>query len=201
MANHVSTYISFYQISDEGKARLQEILSRTQQSERNWFGDIFVDGKENSPTYEDTQGYDWNINNVGSKWCYIEDSGEDYLYLVSAWSYPAEGVNWLIEQIGEVDPSLIAVSNYEDEMPNFFGSVVYNAYGGYDNIEWSYEDLVEELWMDHPEMEEEWDEDEEEGSDEYWDIFNEHSNDKINEMQEAFSSELIEYLKNGGSDE
>ena len=55
------------------------------------FGDMFVDGKEGSPTYEETNTRNWYNENVGAKWCYIEEYDDDYLFGRSAWSAPEAG--------------------------------------------------------------------------------------------------------------
>lgn len=194
MANHVNTYVSFNKISDAGLQRLKEIMARIRtDGNYRWFADIFVDGRENSPTYEQTELYEWTIENIGPKWCYVEDYDEsDYISLTSAWSYPEEGLDWLAKEIGKVDPDLVMTVTYEDEMPNFFGASIFGAEGHEDSLYWDYEELIEELHQEHPEMKDHWDEDEQEGDDEYWDMFNEFAYEKIHELQEGGIDQLLE---------
>jgi len=79
MANYVSTNITFNNIEDKTKKRLKELYKRIREGEREWLGDIFVEeGKD--LTYEETEQYSWTIDNLGSKWVYIEDKEEDEEY-------------------------------------------------------------------------------------------------------------------------
>ena len=62
MANHVRYTIDFHQINEAALTRLTEICARVREPEGygdQWFGDMFVDGKEGSPTYEDTNHVNW----------------------------------------------------------------------------------------------------------------------------------------------
>lgn len=173
MANNVNTYVSFERISDAGVEKLKELISRIRtDGNTRWLGDMWVDGKEGSPTYEDTEQYSWTTENIGPKWNYVEDFGEDYLSIVSAWSTPSEGIAWIVEKIASVDKDVRVTVTYEDEMPNFYGAAVYDAEGLVDYIEWDSDELTEDMQAEHPELVEHWDADEEEGDDEYWDLWN-----------------------------
>ena len=137
MANNVSFKVSFEQINEAAVAKLQKLYGRFQSSDCN-FGDMFVDGKAGSPTYEDTNAYGWYNDNIGTKWCYVEEYDEDYLFGRSAWAAPWEGLHWLAQQLGELDKDLIMNVSFEDEMPNFAGWMVFSG----DEL-WE-EDYVEE---------------------------------------------------------
>ena len=71
MPNHVNTHVRFEKLSDAGKAKLQELYSRirAKENEYEWFSDIFGLDKEITDLRE------WNLENVGPKWCYFEDRG------------------------------------------------------------------------------------------------------------------------------
>ena len=125
MANNVTFKISFEQINKAAKERLRKMFSRFQDNDCN-FGDMFVDGEEGSPTYEETNSRSWYLDNVGSKWCYLEEYDDDYLFGRSAWAAPSDGLHWLAEQLGELDPELLMNVSYEDEMPNFAGWAVFD---------------------------------------------------------------------------
>lgn len=206
MANHVNTLVYFQEISDAGKARLAELYARIRKDDesREWFGDMFVDGQEDSPTYEQTETYDWMINNVGSKWAYVEDCEEEMLRVLSAWSAPLDGIEWLSQEIGKVDPNVIIHVQYEDEMPNFVGCAVYDRDGQYEMWEWEWDELREILHCDVPELLEHWDAEEEEGDDEYNDMFSEHIWEKVEELQSLKLDELQlehdEYVKERDED-
>ena len=125
MANNVTFKVSFEQINKAAKERLKEMFSRFQDNDCN-FGDMFVDGKEGSPTYEETSTRNWYNENIGSKWCYLEEYDDDYLFGRSAWAAPSDGLHWLAEQLGELDPELLMNVSFEDEMPNFVGWAVFD---------------------------------------------------------------------------
>ena len=125
MANNVTFKVSFEQINEAAKKRLREMFSRFQDNDCN-FGDMFVDGKEGSPTYEETNSRSWYLDNVGSKWCYLEEYDEEGLFGRSAWAAPWEGLHWLADQLGELDPELLMNVSYEDEGPNFVGWMVFD---------------------------------------------------------------------------
>ena len=105
MANHVRYTIDFQQINKAALTKLAEICSRVREPEGygdQWFGDMFVDGKEGSPTYEDTNNVNWAYENVGSKWCVLEsmEIGETWAQIAgyAGWNQPEEGTQWLMEQ-------------------------------------------------------------------------------------------------------
>jgi hypothetical protein len=125
MANNVSFRVSFEQINKAATERLKELYSRFQDDDWN-FGDMFVDGEEGSPTYEETNSRSWYLDNVGSKWCYLEEYDDDSFFGRSAWAAPSDGFHWLAEQLGELDPDLLMNVSYEDEMPNFVGWAVFD---------------------------------------------------------------------------
>lgn len=145
MANYVSWRLHFIKISEEATKKLKEIQSRVRPIDENnyhrWFGDLWVDGKEGSPSYEETEKYDWTLDNIGPKWCYIEEMEEDVISGQSAWSPPIEGIEWLLEQLG--DENLVSSFTYEDEMPNFIGARVYKGSELVSEEEWNYESLIE----------------------------------------------------------
>jgi hypothetical protein len=126
MANNVTFRASFEQINEEALAKLQELYSRFQDDDCN-FGDMFVDGGEGSPTYEETNSRSWYIENVGAKWCYLEECDDDGIFGTSAWSAPEAGLQWLAEQLGELDPDLLMNVSFEDEGPNFVGWMVFDS--------------------------------------------------------------------------
>jgi len=125
MANNVTFRANFEQINKAAAAKLQELYSRFQDNDCN-FGDMFVDGEEGSPTYEETNSRSWYIDNIGTKWCYLEEHDEEGIYGTSAWDAPEAGLSWLAEQLGELDPDFLMNVSFEDEGPNFVGWMVFN---------------------------------------------------------------------------
>ena len=125
MANHATFRANFEQINKAALAKLKDLYSRFQDSNCN-FGDMFVDDKEGSPTYEETNSRSWYNENVGAKWCYLEEYDDDYLFGTSAWAAPEAGLQWLADQLGELDPNLLMNVSFEDEGPNFVGWMVFD---------------------------------------------------------------------------
>lgn len=188
MANHVNTHVRFEKINEAGLAKLQEFYSRIRTDEKSyeWFSDIWGLDREI------TDKYDWNLENVGPKWCYFEDRGEDYFSTVSAWSYPEQGLIWLIKEIAQVDPDVLAYVTYEDEMPNFFGCWFINKDGLYDGCEWDDEEITEALKEAVPELAEL---NEETDSDQYWELWNENIWDMIADKQYEVYRSIKESLE------
>ena len=186
MANHVSTHVQFEKLNDAGKAKLQELYSRIRTGENyEWFSDIFGVDPEISDKYE------WTCENIGPKWCYFDDRGEDYFHTTSAWSYPDKGLDWLFEQIKSVDPEFIASVMYEDEMPNFFGVYIHNADGMIDGCEWESEEITEMMKEAHPELASL---NEETDSDKYWDIWSEYIWDLVHDKQGEVYKDVMDSL-------
>ena len=198
MANHVNTNVGFHRISEEGNAKFKEIMSRVRKSDRNqdWFGDMWVDGKDGSPTYEETEQYVWTTENVGPKWCYFDEVDEDYFRLISAWSYPEAGLIWLAEQIGKVDPSVVMTATFEDEMPNFYGVGVFTANGLYDAVLIEYDELVDDLHAEYDELRELYDDelDASEQSDEYEEMFRDLMWEHMTDNQDSTINSIIECI-------
>jgi hypothetical protein len=192
MANHVNTHVRFEKLNDAGKAKLQELYSRVRTGSDKaviyeWFSDIF------GLDPEITDKYDWNLENIGPKWCYFENRGEDYFNTVSAWSFPQAGLEWLFEQIASVDPDFIASVMYEDEMPNFFGVYVYNKDGMIDGCEWGEDGEITEMMEQMvPSLKEL---DQEEQSEVYFDLWSENIWELVHDKQDQVYNDIMESLK------
>jgi len=78
-----------------------------------------------NPTF-DSDGYlenswDWYVNNIGAKWCNLEDWNDDYFSGYSAWSPPIGMVEHIVAYLGQWDEDATAYMTYEDEFRNFVG--------------------------------------------------------------------------------
>ena len=192
MANHVSTHVRFEKINEAGLAKLQELYSRIRvegstYESYEWFSDMWGLDKEV------TDKYDWNCDNVGPKWCHFEDRGEDYFNTISAWSFPQPGLEWLFEQIAQVDPEFVASVFYEDEMPNFFGVYVYNKDGMIDGCEWGEDNEIQELMEEAvPSLREL---DHEEQSEVYGELWSENIWEMVHDKQSQVYNYIMESLK------
>lgn len=202
MANNVYTNIEFTEINDAAYSRLIEMTSRIRTGD-NWFSDMFVEG---SLTYEDTMKYSWTTENIGPKWCYIEDMecGYDienpFIRTCSAWSAPIEGVEKLLEVLSELDDGIIVTVTYEDEMPNFMGWCVYKGDELVDSCQYEGDEIRNGIFDLHPEIAEGWDDENEdwfeteegEQASESYDL---HLYEWISDTQSEGVSEILIFLE------
>lgn len=196
MANHIHTHVNFHRINDAGKKVLAKLYSRVRQDQDyEWFSDIFVDGKEGSPTYEEAGQYSFTVDAVGPKWCYFEEFGEDYFTMESAWSLPVTGVEWIFEKVSQVDSDFIAYVVYEDEMPNFAGAYVYKGGEIEDGLENDSEEIRDLVILSVVGLADEWDEEEEEFTDEGQDMFSDTVWEVIGDYQMRIINEIIEMIE------
>ena len=89
----------------------------------------------------------WNyyVNNVGAKWCNVEEVGEHYFSGYSAWSPPVPMLNNLANYLGE---GTILRMTYEDEFRNFIGVAWAEGDGTSDFEELDGEEVLE--WLLEP---------------------------------------------------
>jgi len=66
--------------------------------------------------------WEYYVNNVGAKWCNIDDIGEEYFSGYSAWSPPVKFVEYLSEHLVQFDSEVKIKLSYEDEFRNFIGT-------------------------------------------------------------------------------
>jgi hypothetical protein len=70
--------------------------------------------------------WDYYVNNVGAKWCNVEDFDEDFLSGYSAWSPPIQFIQYLHEYLYDHhDKKHTIKMTYEDEFRNFIGVAHY----------------------------------------------------------------------------
>ena len=124
MANNVNFVISFDKINNKAKELLNSLYDRIRtDGEHSWFFDIFVDGK--ILTYEAASQYSWSNQNIGPKWCYLEEWDEERIVGTSAWSAPDIGLKKLLGILEKEDPNIVTSISYEDEVPDFVGAQLY----------------------------------------------------------------------------
>ena len=200
MANHVSTYVRFEKLNDAGLERLNNLVServRGEEDGEGWFPDLFVDGTD--VTYDMVEEYSWTTDNVGAKWCHIEnyDTFDGSFSLNSAWATPEAGLEKLMEMLGEVDPDLVAYVSYIDEMPNFVGANVMTKDGVEEYEEWTYDELRDIMLERVEGLKEEYDSETEEFTEEGNDMFWEHQYEIVEELQNTFLDEEGPFYVNG----
>ena len=98
-----------------------------------------------NPQY-DTDGYlenswDWYVNNIGAKWCNIENWDEASFSGYSAWSPPVAMVEHIVNFMAQWDEDATAYMTYEDEFRNFIGIADFGlnsegeCYSGYEEMD------------------------------------------------------------------
>ena len=126
MANHVTSYINFENLSDKAEEFLENM------NEETLLQGLYSD-------YDNT--YDWYIDNVGAKWLTVDDINSTNISCTSAWSPPVQFYDKLHEKLVELNsPDAVVWVTYEDEMPNFAGGQLY--------IDGELEDYHEEEWSE-----------------------------------------------------
>jgi len=201
MANHVTYSVRFEQMNSAAKTKWKELTSRlVEQEYEYWMGDLWV--YEGGPvSADDVREYDWTCENVGPKWCYIQDFDEDGFSGYSAWSAPETGLQWIIDQLIVHDPNLITSFYYDDEMPNFYGAYVWQGNECYDGFEDDHDDLMYRVFEEYPDLKEKWNEDTEEWTDEEAeDEFREVMYEVLNEAQANIVNESVEMIKEENSE-
>ena len=107
MANHVTSFITIENLSEEAKFFLEHLNDETLLQE------LYSD-------YDNTR--EWYIDNVGAKWLNFHDIDSANISCTSAWSPPVQFYDKLHEKLIELNsPDAVVWATYEDEMPNFFG--------------------------------------------------------------------------------
>jgi hypothetical protein len=210
MANHVSYNVHFVEINEAAKARWKEMTDNLENDRQDgyeyWFGDLFVDDKEGSPSLDEVREYSWTTDVIGPKWCYINDYDDDSFSGYSAWSAPEEGLVKILEELEKHDPNIITTIQYDDEMPNFVGWYVYQGSELQDGCEDDDEEIRDAVFNQYPNLKEHWNEDADgwatdengdmteqasEAEDEYRDVMYE----VINDMQQKGIDSVLEWLK------
>jgi len=146
MANHVYNYIEVSG-TDEVLNKFQEMGKGliTERETTDWEGKPMsikeyngIEELDFMPEYDEDKWYDWYCENVGAKWCHIEEWDEVYINLCSAWSACISFTERLTRELGKIDPHVQVRHQYEDEFRNFIGVVVYE---GIDAEELLYEEV------------------------------------------------------------
>ena len=134
MANHVYFTIQIEGIEDEqfNKSIKEEKVTRKDYDGNPYEVTEYVE-IENQPFMEEVNksfdedgylenSYDWYCNEIGAKWCHIDECQDKYISGYSAWRQPHELVINLIEHFAKkYDTEVSASMTYEDEFRNFMG--------------------------------------------------------------------------------
>lgn len=136
MANHV-----YFSVSVEANKEAQEALENAWLTEtykrKHWADDSEIEVKELlcyskmpffdkvEKTYDEDgdleNSYDWYCNNIGAKWCSMEDWEGSFFSGYSAWRAPYELCSAVVEFLHKYDNEASLKMTYEDEFRNFIG--------------------------------------------------------------------------------
>ena len=122
MANNLTSMIEVHGNEDVVK-KLDEILEGVEYGHIASFAKGFYDNVETS---EDGGVMNtWSIDNLGSKWTYLEDiQGDGAFSIESAWYPPLDFFKHLYRMLVEIDPEVFIEVMYEDEGYDPIGAVV-----------------------------------------------------------------------------
>jgi hypothetical protein len=192
----VNTNVRFEKISEEGKKRFDELCHRLEgwdeeQKHSYPLHGIFgvevtkdEEGNETGPGY-----YSWNIEHMGAKWAYMEDADEDGFRIESAWDTPVDAINFIAEQIAEVDPDSVLRVTSEDEFPNWISAYYYTGGAVEDYQVWDWDEIRDEL-NTIDELREHYNEEEEDWDEAGHDMIYDYLWDTCYELQEKFFLEM-----------
>ena len=183
MANHVSNHIQVRNISEAGQKVWDEYVCGTLAEDTDGHLGRFIahavaeDGDLLNEDGEQLTRSDM-CEHIGAKWAYAEDYDDTYMNVQSAWSPVGEFVQMIAQKIGEVDPTVELILTYEDEGLNFVGVCTYDKDGQDTDNYLDYDEVLELIREQDPQLKEWWDEEEcdwkeeheEEARDLLWDV-------------------------------
>lgn len=181
MANHVTSYISFENLSEEAIDYLDSADDNFLHSVYNLSEDTDIDNAL------------WYNENVGSKWLNFEEISSDLIWTVTAWGTPNNFYDVLYEKLQSMNsPNLEMWVRYDDEMPNFVGC--WGRIGDYEYDEYVEEDYYERVIGCKPYIQDEDDEDDWEINDDWYEEL-----DKFYDSEyDCFKESYREYLEENG---
>jgi hypothetical protein len=122
MANYLKSVVEVHG-NEEVIKKLDELLEKANDGEITTFAQTFYDNVE----VGEGGGimYAWALDNLGSKWTYMEDiTGDGSFILTSAWYPPTKFFIHLYEMLVETDPDVFIEVQYEDEGYSPIGAIV-----------------------------------------------------------------------------
>ena len=191
MPNYCYSHIRFEEINEAGKEKFRMLAKRV--TEENNFSDMMQDGTIDK---EEMYTRTWQHDNVGPKWTHIEDLDEDEctVSMNSAWSQPEDGARWLVAQIAEVDPNVVAFFTYQEEQPDFCGCDVFFGEEVFDAFEIDHEEIKELLESRVDGLSDMKDEDGD-YTDEGWDTFGDHVSEVLDDKIYEFIESTLDLIK------
>lgn len=194
MANHVRFEIVFHKMNDMARAKLQNMQKRAKpnQYEERWFGDLLRNDDLNEEIVRD---YNWMLENVGPKWCHIDNIDDEIICGYSAWCEPEQGLSNILRILSQYDPEMVTYMKYEDEMPNFWGVTVFKGEAIIDARQ-DDSDEIHEMMMESIEgLNELYNDEDEEFSEEGFDLWSDTIWEKIDQTQDEVINEILETME------
>ena len=111
MANECSWTFTLYKANDEAKARFAEMMERV--NDDNMLVSIFEEEI-------------WQSMDI-PKWNTLDEIEDNRILGRSAWSEPDELFAAITEELAQVDPTVCALSTFDDEGLDFIGAAAYFA--------------------------------------------------------------------------
>lgn len=160
MANHVSSRIELVEGNEEVTKWFENLTlsmlvpEEDKQGIFDYFKPVHEMFDEWNESESEQETYGWYIDNIGAKWCHLEDTGDAHMSFESAWGYPGELFLRIHQEAHKIDPDVIMSIYYDDEGPNFFGSGLYADGEMYDEEYWdsdNYHHIDIKFWWDEEE--------------------------------------------------
>lgn len=189
MANIVTTLLDFHNLNDDAKAWLNAFKVE--------MGDNLFEFRakyENVPL-DEAEEWDWRINCIGAKWAYFVDFTDEHIQIESAWETTEAFTEWFLGELHSIDHEAIVSVSYEDEMPNFYGVNVYTADGHWDGFHSESEDLRDELNAEFPELKEQFITEDEDYTEDGWELYQELVWEHIANEQATLISHSIDDIQ------
>lgn len=185
MANYLKSVVEVHG-NEEVIKKLDELLEKANDGEITTFAQTFYDNVE----VGESGGimYAWALDNLGSKWTYMEDiTGDGSFILTSAWYPPIKFFIHLYEMLMETDPDVFIEVQYEDEGYSPIGAIVIKKDGDGTPCIWVEEDDD----MEDPTEDMDWD-------DEGYDEAQMEFMDSIYERQQEMLQECHDLINTDG---
>jgi len=122
MANYLKSMVEVH-ANEETIKYLDGLLDKANDGEITTFAQTFYDNVEVAESGGVMNS--WSLDNVGSKWTYMEDiTGDGSFTLTSAWYPPIQFFIHLYNMLVEKDPDVFIEVQYEDEGYDPIGAIV-----------------------------------------------------------------------------
>ena len=122
MANYLKSMVEVH-ANEEAIKYLDGLLDKANDGEITTFAQTFYDNVEVAESGGVMNS--WSLDNVGSKWTYMEDiTGDGSFTLTSAWYPPIQFFIHLYKMLVDKDPEVFIEVQYEDEGYDPIGAIV-----------------------------------------------------------------------------